>query len=57
VPKGALYIVSDSTFDPQRYELSPEILAVMERNWAETMGARFGLHSYDSVVEQLRVTS
>lgn len=49
--------ITDSTFDPQRYELSPEILATMERNWAETMGITYGLHSYDDVVEQLRATS
>ena len=46
--------VSDGHYDPARYELSPETIASMETNWSETMGASFGLNSYDEVVDQLR---
>ncbi|MGF1666387.1 MAG: sulfotransferase domain-containing protein [Acidimicrobiia bacterium] len=40
--------------DPARYVLSPELLERMETNWQETMGARFGIRSYDAVTEALR---
>ena len=46
--------VTDGKFDPALYELTPNLIAGMERNWAESMGAKFGLNSYGDVVEQLR---
>lgn len=55
LPPGSGAIkVSPTDFDRSRYELSPEVLAAMDRNWAETMGASFGIDSYEELVEQLR---
>ena len=46
--------VTDGTFDPERYALSPEAVAAMEANWQETMGNTFDVRSYDAVVDRLR---
>jgi hypothetical protein len=46
--------VTDGSFDPGRYRLSPEALDAIKRNWAETMGADFGLESYDDLVDIFR---
>jgi hypothetical protein len=48
--------VSDGVFDPARYVLSPEVLLAMQANWRETMGASFGIDSYDQLVEIQRRT-
>ncbi len=46
--------VSPGDYDPTRYQLSPAALEAMERNWRETMGASFGIHSYEDLTELLR---
>jgi len=46
--------ITDGNFDPARYELTPEILEAMDANWRDTMGASFGLDSYDELVELQR---
>ena len=46
--------VTDGTFDPKRYELSPDILTTMEANWRDTMGANCGIHSYEALTDELR---
>ncbi|MDH3459112.1 MAG: sulfotransferase domain-containing protein [Gemmatimonadota bacterium] len=46
--------VTAGVADPTRYQLSPQTLAAIDANWAETMGASFGITSYDQVVEALR---
>jgi hypothetical protein len=45
--------VSDGVVDPERYRLSEPVLAAIERNWAETMGAVHGIHSYGELTERL----
>lgn len=55
LPPGSGAIkVSAVEFDRARYELSPEVLAAMDRNWAETMGDGFGIDSYDELVDRFR---
>lgn len=46
--------VTAASDEPSRYVLSPDVLAAMERNWAETMDASFGLSTYAEVVDALR---
>lgn len=45
--------VSQSTFDRQRYELSPAALQAMDRNWDVTINAAFGIPSYDALLERV----
>jgi hypothetical protein len=47
--------VTAASHDPSRYVLSPEALAAMDRNWAETMEASFGFRFYADVDEALRL--
>ena len=46
--------VSPASFDQSRYELTSEILNTMERNWAQTMAATFGIDSYSELTERIR---
>jgi hypothetical protein len=46
--------VTAASNEPSRYVRSPQVLAAMERNWAETMDASFGLSDYAEVVDALR---
>lgn len=47
--------VTAASHDPSRSVLSSGVLAAMEKNWAETMEASFGLASYSDVVAALRL--
>lgn len=48
--------VTDGTYDPARYHLTPDIMARMEQNWHETMRASFGIDSYAELVAVQRKT-
>ena len=47
--------VTDGAYDPSRYEMSADTRAGMERNWADTMGATFGLATYDDLTQRFRI--
>jgi len=53
-PGSGAVKVTDGPVDPDRYQISTETLAAMDALWADSMGASFGLHSYDAFTEQLR---
>lgn len=43
--------VTDGVVDGSGYTLSAEAQTRIDRNWAETMGAEFGIETYDDLVE------
>ena len=58
LPEGAgASKVTDGAFDPSAYELSQETVAAMDQHWQDTMGATFGFHSYDELVDRMRSES
>ena len=48
--------VTDGSFDATRYELSDAALAAIDSNWAATMGAHFGIESYEDLTAELRMS-
>lgn len=46
--------VTQGPLDAERYHLSVDVLSAMEDNWRETMGARFGIGSYDDLIALMR---
>jgi len=53
-PSAGTTKVTDGVFDPDRYQMSPETVAVMKSHWREVMAEPFGLDTYDDLTEALR---
>jgi len=53
-PGAASSKVTSGAVGQRRYDLSAETVRLMEVSWRDTMGARFGLDSYEELVAELQ---